>query len=46
MARCEVCDRTYRVDEWDMPATVAPYTCDDCGGYVEPRPDLFGEEDE
>lgn len=34
-AVCEECGLRYALTPWGDPATDAPYTCDDCGGYVE-----------
>ncbi|MEN6368075.1 MAG: hypothetical protein ABFD77_00045 [Thermotogota bacterium] len=34
-ATCERCGLTYEIDD-GAPRTNEPYTCDDCGGAVEP----------
>lgn len=34
-AVCEDCGLNYPVGRLDIPITGYPYTCDDCGGYVE-----------
>ena len=39
-ARCEDCELVYDVDDHGCPVTAQAFTCDDCGGAVEPdRPD-------
>jgi hypothetical protein len=35
---CEDCGLGYSVDGHGMPLTQDPYTCDDCGGYVDEPP--------
>lgn len=34
-AVCGDCGLTYRLGRNDVPITSYPYTCDDCGGYVD-----------
>lgn len=34
-ARCEDCGLEYEVGRNDVPVTEEPFTCDDCGGYVD-----------
>lgn len=34
-AVCEDCGLNYEVGREHIPVTVDPFTCDDCGGYVD-----------
>lgn len=34
-ACCDSCGLAYDIDDDGDPVTQAPYTCDDCGGYVD-----------
>jgi len=34
-AVCEDCGLRYPLGRADVPITAHPYTCDDCGGYVD-----------
>jgi hypothetical protein len=42
-AQCEDCGLTYRLDDDGEPRTAKPYTCDDCGGAVEPVTNGYGD---
>lgn len=38
-AECENCGLRYEVGRADVPITEVPFTCDDCGEYVDVAPD-------